>query len=66
MNLETDVTLLAGTNPVYLTAKTAVCLMAEAGIPHADEIVQKLGIGENGSVPGIPDPEMVLGNALVQ
>ena len=65
MNHETDYTLMARTNPVYLTAKTAVCLMAEAGIPHAEDIVQKLGIGGNGPVPGIPDPEMILGNALV-
>lgn len=65
INHKTDYALMAKTNPVYLTAKTAVCLMAEAGIPHADDIVQKLGIGENGAVPGIPDPEMILGNAMV-
>ena len=65
MNYETDYDLLARTNPVYLTAKTAVCLMAEAGIPYAAEIVQKLGMEGNGAVPGMTDPDMILGNAIV-
>ena len=65
MDCETDYALLAKTNPVFLTAKTAVCLMAEAGIPYAADIVQKLGMEGNGSVPGMTDPDMILGNAIV-
>ena len=50
----------ARTNPVFMTAKTAVCLMAKAGIPDADSIVDRMG-----PMPGMTDPEMILGNALV-
>ena len=65
MKHETDYALLARTNPVFLTAKTAVCLMAEAGIPYAADIVQKLGMEGNGAIPGMTDPDMILGNAVV-
>ena len=65
MNYETDYTLLARTTPVFLTAKAAVCLMAEAETPYAADIVQKLGMEGNGSVPGMTDPDMILGNAIV-
>lgn len=50
----------ARTNPVFMTAKTAVCLMAKAGIPDADSIVDRMG-----PMPGMTDPEVILGNALV-
>ena len=50
-------------NPVYLTAKTAVCLMADAGIPGAEEIVRKLNV--NSADLGMTDAEMMLGNELV-
>ena len=50
----------AQNNPVFMTAKTVVCLMAEAGIPDADRIAKRLD-----STLGITDPEVVLGNALV-
>ena len=50
-------------NPVYLTAKTAVCLMADAGIPGAEEIVRKLNV--NRAEFGMTDAEMMLGNELV-
>lgn len=61
MTNETD--YRAVVNPVYLTAKTAVCLMADAEIPGANEIVQKLGV--NSSDLGMADPDMMLGNELV-
>lgn len=50
-------------NPVYMTAKTAVCLMADAGIPGAEKIAQKLNL--NSSDLGMKDPEIMLGNELV-
>lgn len=65
MKYETDYSLLARTNPVFLTAKTAVCLMAEAGIPYSAEIVRKLGLEGKGVIPGMSDPDMILGNAIV-
>ena len=37
----------ARVNPVYLTAKTAVCLMAQAAIQDADKIVHVLGLENN-------------------
>ena len=41
-----DYSVQARTNPVFMTAKTAVCLMAQAGIPDAAEIVHKVRILE--------------------
>ena len=52
----------ARTNPVYLTAKTAVYLMADAGIADADKIAGKL---ELHSIDLGIDKEMMLGNELV-
>ena len=63
MDRETELSAQARTNPVFLTGKTAVCLMADAGIPDADSIVSKLGL-ESGDF-GMPDPDMKLGNELV-
>lgn len=42
MNHEADYSAQARTNPVFLTAKTAICLMARAGIPDAGSIVHSL------------------------
>lgn len=65
MNRDIDYSAQARTNPVFLTAKTAVCLMAEAGIPNAADIVHKLGMDGSASIPGMTDPEMILGNEIV-
>lgn len=50
-----DYSAQARTNPVFMTAKTAVCLMAQAGIPDAAEIARRLGLGSAGEVSGIED-----------
>lgn len=63
MGKEIEYSAQARTNPVYLTGKTAVCLMADAGITDADKIVDKLRL--NTGELGMPDPEMMLGNELV-
>lgn len=63
MKQEHDYNAQARTNPVFLTAKTAVCLMADAGILGADQIVSELKI--NSGDLGMTDPEMMLGNELV-
>ena len=60
-----DYSAQARTNPVFMTAKTAVCLMAQAGIPDAAEIAGRLGLGSAGEVSGMEDAGMLLGNALV-
>lgn len=39
--------------------------MAEAGIPNACDIVHKLGMDDSASIPGMTDPEMILGNEIV-
>ena len=63
MKQKPDDNAQARANPVLLTAKTAVCLMADAGISDADKIVDKLGL--HGGDFGMADPEMMLGNELV-
>ena len=63
MNKKIELSAQARTNPVFLTGKTAVCLMADAGIPDADSIVNKLGL-QSGDF-GMSDPDMMLGNELV-
>lgn len=63
MNMIKEIDYRAIVNPVYLTAKTAVCLMADAGIPGAEEIVRKLNV--NSADLGMTDAEMMLGNELV-
>jgi anti-anti-sigma factor len=55
----------ARVNPVYLTAKTAVCLMVQAGIPEADKIVHALALENNAPLQNMKDDETILGNALV-
>lgn len=42
MNREIENSTQDKTNPVYLTAKKSVSLMADAGIGDADRIVSKL------------------------
>lgn len=64
MDQETEYSLLARTNPVFLTAKTAVHLMAEAGIEDAAAIEDRLK-KEDRSAPAMTDPDMILGNAIV-
>lgn len=61
----TDYNMQARTNPVFLTAKTAVSLMSDADIEGASQIVEGLGIKNTSSVSGITDEATVLGNALV-
>ena len=56
---------LARVNPVYFTAKTAVSLMAQAGIPDADKIVRALALENNAPLQNMPDAETILGNAIV-
>lgn len=65
MSTNADHDAQARTNPVFLTGKTAICLMAQAGIPHADEVVSALGVSEDLSIPVLNDPELALGNAVV-
>ncbi|MBQ7152780.1 MAG: STAS domain-containing protein [Clostridia bacterium] len=52
-------------NPVFNTAKTAVCLMARAGIPEAEEIVEQMGI-DSSLLGEMSDPDILLGNAVVE
>ena len=63
MNKEIEFSAEARTNPIFLTAKTAACLMADAGIPDADSIVSRLDI--QSADLGMSDPDMMLGNELV-
>ena len=63
MNKKIELSAQARTNPIFLTGKTAVCLMADAGIPDADSIVSKLDL-QSGDF-GMSDPDMMLGNELV-
>jgi anti-anti-sigma factor len=60
-----DYSAQARTNPVFMTAKTAVCLMAQAGIPDAAEIARRLGLGSAAEVSGMKDSGTLLGNELV-
>ena len=60
-----DYNAQARTNPVFMTAKTAVCLMAQAGIPDAAEIARRLGLSSAAEVSGMKDAETLLCNELV-
>ena len=53
------------TNPVFMTAKTAICLMAKAEISGAEAIVRSMGLENNEPLREMPDEETILGNALV-
>ena len=65
MNHEADYSAQARTNPVFLTAKTAICLMARAGIPDADSIVHRLELEDNQPLRSMADSDTILGNAIV-
>lgn len=53
------------TNPVFMTAKTAICLMAKAELPGAEAIVSALGLENSEPLREMSDEETILGNALV-
>lgn len=65
MNHEVDYRAQARTNPVFLTAKTAICLMARAGISDADSIVRCLELEDNQPLRSMADSDTILGNAIV-
>lgn len=65
MNHEVDYRAQARTNPVFMTAKTAICLMARAGISDADSIVRCLELEDNQPLRSMADSDTILGNAIV-
>lgn len=65
MDIATDHNAQMRTNPVFQTAKTAVCLMAKADIPDSSAIVHALGVKEDEVLQSMADPDILLGNALV-
>lgn len=65
MNHEVDYSVQARTNPVFLTGKTAICLMAKAGISDADSIVRCLRLEDNQPLQSMADFDTILGNAIV-
>ena len=65
MNIESDYSAMARTNPVFMTAKTAVCLMAQAEIPDAERIVRSLKIENKEPLQELSGSAVILGNALV-
>ena len=65
MNVKNDYSVMARANPVFLTAKTAVCLMAQAKIPGADAIVRSLNMENNELLQELAGSAEILGNALV-
>ena len=64
MKIEIDYNAQAQANPVFLTAKTAVYLMTQAGLEDSDKIFAALNVDENQMFQGV-DSNTVLGNALV-
>ena len=65
MDHKIDYSVQARTNPVFLTGKTAICLMARAGIADADSIVHRLGLEDDQPLQSMTDPDTILGNAIV-
>ncbi len=65
MNHAVDYSAQARTNPVFLTAKTAICLMARAGLADADKIVRCLKLEDNQPLQSMKDSDTILGNAIV-
>lgn len=65
MSIETERNSQAQANPVFMTAKTAICLMAAADITDASAIVRCLGLENHNPLQNMTDPDVVLGNALV-
>ena len=47
MEYEAEHRIQAQANPVFVTAKTAVCLMEQAGIPDAGAIARSLGLDKD-------------------
>lgn len=64
-NLEFNYSVQARTNPVFFTAKTAICLMAKAGISDADKILRCLNLEDNQPLKSMSDSETILGNAIL-
>lgn len=65
MNCELGYNVQARINPVFFTAKTAICLMAKAGINDADKIVHCLKLEDNQPLQNMADSDTILGNAIV-
>ncbi|MBQ7197701.1 MAG: STAS domain-containing protein [Selenomonadaceae bacterium] len=65
MNCELNYSVKARINPIFFTAKTAICLMAKAGIPDADKIVHCLKLEDNQPLQNMADSDTILGNAIV-
>ena len=55
----------ARANPVFMTAKTAVCLMARAGIEDSVIIRDQLGLQDDTPLQSMADADVILGNVLV-
>ena len=55
----------ARANPVFMTAKTAVCLMARAGIEDSVIIRNRLGLQDDTPLQSMEDADVILGNVLV-
>ena len=64
MSNDNNYSVQARTNPIFLTAKTAVHLMAQAEIPDAEKILRCLKSEENQLLQG-SDSDTILGNAIV-
>ncbi len=65
MNDKLGYSVQARINPVFFTAKTAICLMAKAGISDADKIVHCLKLEDNQPLQNMADSDTILGNAIV-
>lgn len=48
------------TNPVFMTAQTAICLMAKAELPGAEAIVRALGLENNEPLREMADEDIML------
>lgn len=64
MNIKIDYDTHAKINPVFLTAKTAVSFMAQAGLPDSAEIVSALNLENNQMFQEMSDSDTIIGNAL--
>ena len=65
MSVKNDYSIMAQANPIFLTAKTAVCLMAQAKIPGADAVVRSLKMENSELLQVLAGSAEILGNALV-
>lgn len=64
-DLQDDYDAQARTNPIFLTAKTAICLMSRAGIADADALVRGLELEDNQPLQTMSDADTILGNTIV-